>query len=59
MNDEFFELLGFLVMGLALLGWLTSIISDAYHKLIWWVIVDITTFPLGVLRGFGVWFGFI
>ena len=39
-------------------GWLTSVISDASHSRIGWVIADILVFPMGVVRGVGMWFGF-
>ncbi|EMF4356050.1 hypothetical protein ABJA24_004175 [Providencia rettgeri] len=38
-------------------GWLTSIINDASNDRMGWVVADVIVFPMGVLRGFGMWLG--
>lgn len=40
-------------------GWLTSIIKDASNDRMGWVVADVIVFPMGVLRGFGMWLGLI
>ncbi|PHM52115.1 hypothetical protein [Xenorhabdus sp. KK7.4] len=57
MNNEFSEILGYVLGGIFFIGWLTAIIFDALHKEITLMISDIVMFPFGIIRGIGMWFG--
>lgn len=54
MKDNF---LGLIIMITGGAGWLTSVISDASNNRFGWVLVDVLAFPLGVIRGMAMWFG--
>lgn len=47
----------FVVYVLVLGGFFTSVIHDAMHSLIVWVIVDILVSPVGIVRGWLIWLG--
>ena len=41
-----------------ILALLTALIHDASHNRVGWLILELVFFPLGILRGIGIWFGF-
>ncbi|WP_426575415.1 hypothetical protein ACP179_00655 (plasmid) [Xenorhabdus stockiae] len=59
MSEEFSEKLGYLLIAIGFIGWLTAVISDASHSQIGWIYADVLVYPLGIVRGFGMWFGLI
>ena len=48
-----------LIVGYALVigGFFTSVVQDAMHSRLVWVIVDILVSPVGVVRGWLIWLG--
>lgn len=50
MKDGFAGILAVAFYVAGFVGWLTSVISDASHSRIGWVIADILVFPMGVVN---------
>lgn len=42
-----------------LAAWITSVVYDASQSLYGWLAVDLVVSPIGVVRGYLIWLGFV
>lgn len=53
------RLLGIVLSVVPITALLTALIHDASNSRIGWLILELVIFPIGVLRGIGIWLGFV
>jgi len=42
-----------------ILALLTALIHDASHSRLGWLILELVVFPIGIIRGIGIWINLI